>query len=196
MSGGLIGVVVPLYLAECLPAQNRGKGTGIFQWLLTLGIGAAALVGIYFSYHVEEVALLGGPAALFVFKKHSWRMSRPPGILITLGACFVSESPRWLYTRVATDWKEAADGSHNTSFNAQTTLTGSRAVAHPAETLPGSASFQVIYTCNDYTATTDFPAVARIGYSSMFYLFAFFTVGYLLTSAFLMPETKGDIERG
>jgi MFS family permease len=119
MSGGLIGVVVPLYLAECLPAQNRGKGTGIFQWLLTLGIGAAALVGTYVSYHVEEVALLGGPAALFVFKKHSWRMSRPPGILITLGACFVSESPRWLYTRVAIDWKEAADGSHNTSFNAQ-----------------------------------------------------------------------------
>src|SRR5580704_16515904 len=38
MSGGLIGVVVPLYLAECLSASNRGKGTGIFQWLLTFGI--------------------------------------------------------------------------------------------------------------------------------------------------------------
>ena len=37
MSGGLIGVVVPLYLAECLSASSRGKGTGIFQWLLTLG---------------------------------------------------------------------------------------------------------------------------------------------------------------
>src|SRR4029077_20922631 len=34
ISGGLIGVVVPLYLAECLTAANRGKGTGIFQWLL------------------------------------------------------------------------------------------------------------------------------------------------------------------
>ena len=38
ISGGLIGVVVPLYLAECLTASSRGKGTGIFQWLLTLGI--------------------------------------------------------------------------------------------------------------------------------------------------------------
>src|SRR5262249_24114474 len=38
ISGGMIGVVVPLYLAECLAAWNRGKGTGIFQWLLTLGI--------------------------------------------------------------------------------------------------------------------------------------------------------------
>jgi SP family myo-inositol transporter-like MFS transporter 13 len=31
VSGGLIGVVVPLYLAECLSAQSRGKGTAIFQ---------------------------------------------------------------------------------------------------------------------------------------------------------------------
>jgi MFS family permease len=30
ISGGLIGVVIPLYLAECLPAGQRGKGTGIF----------------------------------------------------------------------------------------------------------------------------------------------------------------------
>ena len=33
ISAGLIGVVVPLYLAECLAASSRGKGTGIFQWL-------------------------------------------------------------------------------------------------------------------------------------------------------------------
>ncbi|MEI7948081.1 MAG: MFS transporter, partial [bacterium] len=50
MSAGLIGVVVPLYLAECLGASNRGKGTGMFQWLLTLGIVAAALIGLYFSF--------------------------------------------------------------------------------------------------------------------------------------------------
>src|SRR3954447_9795003 len=56
ISGGLIGVVVPLYLAECLAASSRGKGTGIFQWLLTLGIVVAALVGIYFSYRVEAVS--------------------------------------------------------------------------------------------------------------------------------------------
>ncbi len=56
MSGGLVGVVVPLYLAECLPAKVRGKGTGIFQWLLTLGIFVAALIGIYTSYHVMEIA--------------------------------------------------------------------------------------------------------------------------------------------
>src|SRR6202051_4583771 len=41
ISAGLIGVVVPLYLAECLSASSRGQGTGIFQWLLTLGLTAA-----------------------------------------------------------------------------------------------------------------------------------------------------------
>ena len=50
ISAGLIGVVVPLYLAECLAASNRGKGTGIFQWLLTLGITAAASGRNVFQY--------------------------------------------------------------------------------------------------------------------------------------------------
>src|SRR6202790_4071087 len=59
ISAGLIGVVVPLYLAECLSASSRVKGTGIFQWLLTLGITAAAFVGMYFSFRVDQVAKLG-----------------------------------------------------------------------------------------------------------------------------------------
>src|SRR5579863_7213983 len=52
VSGGFIGVVVPLYLAECLSASDRGKGTGIFQWLLTAGIAAAAIVAFYYSFQV------------------------------------------------------------------------------------------------------------------------------------------------
>jgi MFS transporter, SP family, solute carrier family 2 (myo-inositol transporter), member 13 len=31
MSGGVIAVVVPLYLAECLSAKNRGQGTAIWH---------------------------------------------------------------------------------------------------------------------------------------------------------------------
>src|SRR5271170_364553 len=64
VSGGFIGVVVPLYLAECLPASNRGKGTGIFQWLLTLGIFIAAIVGLYYSHRVDVVAQLGNAKEL------------------------------------------------------------------------------------------------------------------------------------
>jgi len=112
ISAGLIGVVVPLYLAECLSASSRGKGTGIFQWLLTLGILAAALVGIYFSYRVDEVAKLGDPVRLFAFKNTAWRsifwVSLPPGILFVIGSFMVAESPRWLFRRGKHDAARAA----------------------------------------------------------------------------------------
>ena len=103
VSAGLIGVVVPLYLAECLSASSRGKGTGIFQWLLTLGIVTAAFVGMYFSFRVQEVAKLGDAAQLFAFKDAAWRsifwVSLPPGLLFVVGSLMVSESPRWLFRR-------------------------------------------------------------------------------------------------
>jgi MFS family permease len=103
VSAGLIGVVVPLYLAECLAPEDRGQGTAMFQWLLTIGIMAAAGVGMYFSLRVEEVAKLGNPRLLFVFKDHAWRsifwVSLPPGLLFVLGCFGVAESPRWLFQR-------------------------------------------------------------------------------------------------
>jgi MFS family permease len=112
VSGGFIGVVVPLYLAECLGAAERGKGTGIFQWLLTLGIVAAAGIGIYFSIRVEAVARLGDPARLLAFQDLAWRsifwVSLPPGILFVVGSVFVAESPRWLYRRGRTAAARAA----------------------------------------------------------------------------------------
>src|ERR1700680_2425316 len=112
ISAGLIGVVVPLYLAECLSASSRGKGTGIFQWLLTLGIVTAAIVGMFFSIRVEEVAKLGDPARLFAFKDTAWRsifwVSLPPGILFVIGSLMVSESPRWLFRRGEKDAAYAA----------------------------------------------------------------------------------------
>src|SRR5580693_5333444 len=103
VSGGFIGVVVPLYLAECLTASSRGKGTGVFQWLLTLGIFIAALVGMYFSFRVDQVAKLGDAAKLLAFKDTAWRgifwVSLPPGILFVVGSFMVAESPRWLLRR-------------------------------------------------------------------------------------------------
>src|SRR5579863_7837858 len=112
VSGGFIGVVVPLYLAECLSASDRGKGTGIFQWLLTLGIVTAALVGVYFSFRVDQVAKLGDAARLLAFKNTAWRgifwVSLPPGILFVIGSFMVAESPRWLLRRGKRDGAYAA----------------------------------------------------------------------------------------
>src|SRR5665213_2328688 len=112
ISGGLIGVVVPLYLAECLSATHRGKGTGVFQWLLTLGIVSAAVIGIYYSYRVEAVTRIADAATVFAFKDQAWRrifwVSLPPGLLFVIGSLFVEESPRWLFRRGKKDQAYAA----------------------------------------------------------------------------------------
>ncbi len=103
VSAGLIGVVVPLYLAECLVASKRGQGTGIFQWLLTAGIAIAALIGFLFSLRLDHVVQTGSAAAVFAYKDAAWRgifwVSLPPGLLFVIGSFMLSESPRWLLRR-------------------------------------------------------------------------------------------------
>ena len=107
VSGGFVGIVVPLYLAECLSAQDRGKGTGAFQWLLTLGVFSAAVIGIYYSYRVAGLASSTTATSLFTVKDQAWRrifwMSMPPGVLFLVGSLFVAESPRWLFRKGRTE---------------------------------------------------------------------------------------------
>jgi len=62
ISAGLIGVVVPLYLAECLGAKNRGKGTAVFQFMLTVGIVIAAVVGWYYTRQAEAAIAAAAPS--------------------------------------------------------------------------------------------------------------------------------------
>jgi MFS transporter, SP family, solute carrier family 2 (myo-inositol transporter), member 13 len=107
VSAGLIGVVIPLYLAECLGASSRGKGTAVFQWMLTFGIMLAALIGIFFSEALDNVAKSGSSDQIFAFKDSAWRnifwVSLPPGLLFVVGALMMAESPRWLLRQGRTD---------------------------------------------------------------------------------------------
>lgn len=144
VSAGLVGVVVPLYLAECLSATNRGKGTAVFQWLLTLGIVAAALVGIYFSYRVAAVEKAADAATLLRFKDSAWRsifwVSLPPGVLFVLGSLLVTESPRWLFRRGRPDLALAALLRSRDSEQAQMELTEMESVARVAVPSPRHAT--------------------------------------------------------
>jgi MFS family permease len=139
ISGGFIGVVVPLYLAECLVSSNRGKGTGIFQWLLTFGIVAAALIGIYYSYRVQAVASTGNAAALFLIKDQAWRhifwISLPPGVLFAIGSLFVAESPRWSFRRGRHDLALAALMRSRVPVQAELELAEMRRVSMQDESL-------------------------------------------------------------
>lgn len=135
-SGGLIGVVVPLYLAECMAATNRGKGTGIFQWLLTMGIVVAAGVGIYYSYQVAAVARMDDAAALLSYKDQAWRhifwVSLPPGMLFLFGSLLVTESPRWLFRHGREERAQAALLRSRTPEQARVEMEEMRAAARAA----------------------------------------------------------------
>ena len=102
MSGGVIAVVVPLYLAECLGADTRGRGTAIFQFMLTFGVVVAAFVGWFFTRQAETaIAHAAGNAVLIhAAQNHAWRgmflAVVYPGLLFFTGAFALSESPRWL----------------------------------------------------------------------------------------------------
>lgn len=103
MSGGVIAVVVPLYLAECLSADTRGRGSAIFQFMLTLGIVIAALTGFFYIHQAESaIAAAAGNAALIrAAENHAWRgmffSVIYPGIAFFIGTFFLSETPRWLF---------------------------------------------------------------------------------------------------
>ena len=142
ISGGLVGVVVPLYLAECLSAKTRGKGTAIFQWMLTLGIVAAAVVGIYFSYRVAAVARVADAATLLAFKDIVWRrifwVSLPPGVVFVFGSLLVTESPRWLFRRGETERAHAALLRSRTPQQAALEMEEMAATARTAEAKRGT----------------------------------------------------------
>jgi SP family myo-inositol transporter-like MFS transporter 13 len=144
MSGGFIGIVVPLYLAECLSASTRGKGTGVFQWLLTFGIVAAALVGIYFSYRVDAVARTADPVSLLAFKNVAWRsifwVSLPPGVFFVIGSLMVTESPRWLYRRQKLDQARAALLRSRSPEQATIELQEMEAASRPVQTTGAKVS--------------------------------------------------------
>ncbi|HEX3940705.1 MAG TPA: MFS transporter [Acidobacteriaceae bacterium] len=114
MSGGVIAVVVPLYLAECLSAETRGRGTAIFQFMLTVGIAGASLTGWYYTRQAENaIAFAAGNQDLIrAIESHAWRgmflAVIYPGLVFLLGSFFLAESPRWLFRRGRTAEAKAA----------------------------------------------------------------------------------------
>ncbi|HEY0786847.1 MAG TPA: MFS transporter [Acidobacteriaceae bacterium] len=105
MSGGVIAVVVPLYLAECLGASYRGRGAAIFQWMLTLGIVVASVAGLLYTWQAEGAirAAAGDAVLIRAAENHAWRgmflAMIYPGMLFFAGSLFLVETPRWLFRK-------------------------------------------------------------------------------------------------
>lgn len=113
-SGGVIAVVVPLYLAECVPAASRGRSTAMFQFFLTIGIALAALVGKYYIDQAETAikAANGNAELILAASNHAWRSMflfvMWPGFVFLAGTFIVAESPRWLFGKGRKEEAKAA----------------------------------------------------------------------------------------
>jgi SP family myo-inositol transporter-like MFS transporter 13 len=144
LSGGVIAVVVPLYLAECLSADMRGRGTTIFQFMLTFGIVAAALTGWFYIRQAEAAiaAAAGNTVLIRAAQDHAWRgmflSVIYPGLIFFIGAFFLSETPRWLFQKGRTE--EAYGALLRSSSESEARLEISQMEAIAAERKQKSAS--------------------------------------------------------
>ena len=92
-----VAVAVPLYLAEALPVDMRGKGSTIFQLCIIGGILLSGLLGL-------AAAGLFGPAdaaeTALATKAYAWKflfaVEAVPAVALLAVGLFLDESPYWL----------------------------------------------------------------------------------------------------
>ena len=94
---GVASVIAPAYIAECSPAQMRGRLGSLQQLAIVAGI-FTALLSDYF------IAVSAGSAELpFWFGIAAWRWmfltAALPAVLYGIAALMIPESPRYLVTR-------------------------------------------------------------------------------------------------
>jgi MFS family permease len=103
LSAGMIAVVVPVFMSECVPARIRGTGSTVFQLCITLGILLAMAAGAYYQSDVAKAVLAAADdqAKILAVEDQAWRnMFRSsiwPAAVFLFVALGVGESPRWLF---------------------------------------------------------------------------------------------------
>lgn len=98
VSAGYMAVVMPMYLTETLPPEIRGRGTGVFQFCLGLGLVAAAATGFVVArlYGAADAPaeVVADAAKSAAWKMNFWWTLAPVAALF-LGSLWLPESPVW-----------------------------------------------------------------------------------------------------
>ena len=97
MSAGYMAVVMPMYLTETLSPAIRGRGTGVFQFFLGLGLVVAAGAGclVAMCYGAADAAGLDAVGMAAAWRANFWWTMLPVAALF-LGSLRLPESPVWL----------------------------------------------------------------------------------------------------
>ncbi|OOQ91574.1 putative sugar transporter [Penicillium brasilianum] len=82
---GILLTVVPIYIAEASPPQNRGMVVGLQGMMIAIGFFAANWIG-YGGAYANGNAQWRIPLAMQI----------PGPLLLVIGCCFIPYSPRWL----------------------------------------------------------------------------------------------------
>ncbi|KAL3422641.1 hypothetical protein PVAG01_06797 [Phlyctema vagabunda] len=82
---GLLSAIVPMYCSEIATAQDRGKLSGLLQFMLSWGFFIAQWLG-YGCFKVNSDFQWRFPLAFQVI----------PPLIMAIGIWFLKESPRWL----------------------------------------------------------------------------------------------------
>lgn len=115
---GVVAVVMPLYIAETLPKEIRGRGTGFFQLVMIGGILVSGLIGLALSVLVGPA---DSPTLGLAEKEMCWHavfwIVGGLGALIVLLGLFLRESPVWLARgRAAADVRSARAAESGSVF--------------------------------------------------------------------------------
>ena len=99
VSAGYMAVVMPMYLTETLPPEIRGRGTGVFQFCLGLGLVAAAATGFVVArlYGAADAPaeVVADAVKSAAWKVNFWWTLAPVAVLF-LGSLWLPESPVWM----------------------------------------------------------------------------------------------------
>ena len=122
MSAGYMAVVMPMYLTEILPPEIRGRGTGVFQLCLWVGLVGAALIGLLLAgwLGAADAAGIAAETKNLAWKLNFWWTMIPVAVLF-IGSLLLPESPVWVAKKSKSEVVQRNDENPTVRLESTTT---------------------------------------------------------------------------